>query len=79
MRGGQRGEMRIQERKHAWEKDLHRACGEEKLQNTDLNKSDNEIRATKVYNREEKDILDKEGLQYSCHGDEQVSQASSFL
>lgn len=45
----------------------------------DLNKCDNKIRATKVYNMEEKARLDNEGLPYSCHGDEQVSQASSFL
>lgn len=28
VRDGQHGEMRIQERKHAWEKDLQRKCGE---------------------------------------------------
>lgn len=37
----------------------------------DLNKSDNKIRATKVYNKKKETMLDNEGLQYSCHGDEQ--------
>lgn len=40
---------------------------------------DNKIRATEVCNVVIKAALGNEGLLYSCHGDEQVSQASSFL
>lgn len=44
-----------------------------------MNNRDDEMRAPKVYETEEKATLDNEGLKYSCHGDEQVLQASSFF
>lgn len=46
-----------------------------------LDGGENVMRVTKVdVPREEKGLaLDNEGLLYGCHGDEQVSQASSFL
>lgn len=46
---------------------------------TGLDKCDNKIRTTKVCDVVIKAALRNEGLLYSCHGDEQVSQASSFL
>lgn len=54
---------------------------EECCKNMAPDEGDNVMRVTKVdVPREEKGLaLDNEGLLYGCHGDERVSQASSFL
>lgn len=54
---------------------------EECCKNMAPDEGDNVMRVTKVdVPQEEKGLaLDNEGLLYGCHGDERVSQASSFL
>lgn len=60
---------------------LVKARGEECCKNMAPDEGDNVMRVTKVdVPQEEKGLaLDNEGLLYGCHGDERVSQASSFL